>query len=147
MNSLLRYFWAFVVLLVMPLVGQEKFRPDTPLKDFTVPVFGDDGYRKWYFHGEEGMLVDEDHFEVVGMLIKTFQGGESQQVDTVIRSSQALVSIKENKAEGDAPIEVISKQFTLNGESWHWDGKNRKMTIDKNVRLVFKGNLDGILGL
>lgn len=123
----------------------EGFIPDAPVINFKLPMFGVEGYRSWFVRGDEGIYVNEDRVDVVGMMVSIFSGDEKELVEAEIESPRAAIFIHENRASGEDLIEVKGEGYALVGKDWTWEGNLKKMCINKEVKVVFDQSLKGML--
>jgi len=119
--------------------------PDAPVKNFRLPMFGDDGYRVWDLRGREGRYVSRDQVDVIDMRLFVFSSEQPNQVQTEIRSPKATMLIRENRAQGDESILVVGDAFQVEGQRWLWDGEANRVVIDEQVKVTFFEELSGFL--
>lgn len=138
---------AFLVVSIeyQLLTASNNFIPDAPVINFKLPMFGKEGYRSWFLSGKQGIYVSQDEVDVLGMKINIFSGDARDLLEATIESPKAVMFINENKARGDDSIEVVGESYHLTGKDWTWDGKLKKMTINKEVKVVFDQSLKGLM--
>lgn len=127
------------------LIASNNFIPDAPVINFKLPMFGKEGYRSWFLSGNQGIYVNKDQVDVLGMKISIFSDNAHDLLEATIESPKAAMFINENKAIGDDSIEVVGESYHLTGKDWTWDGKLKKMTINKEVKVVFDQSLKGLM--
>ena len=140
-------FFAILTLgfpLICLSVQANNFIPDAPVINFKLPMFNDEGFRAWEMQGDKGTYLSDEEVEVSGMVLRWYSGDEQNILDSTVESPQATLLIKENRAYGDDKIKVEGRQYVLVGESWSWDGKLKKMAINKNVKILFDQSLVNI---
>ncbi len=108
-------------------------------------MWSKEGYRSWSISGDQGIYVNEAEVDVLGMKICIFSDDARDLLEATIESPKAVLFIHENKAKGDDSIEVTGEAYHLIGKDWTWDGKLKKMTINKEVKVVFNQSLKGLI--
>lgn len=143
----LRLFLAFLLLLIecQFLNASNNFVPDAPVINFKLPMFNKEGHRTWFLTGDQGIYVSENEVDVLGMKITIFSGDARDLSEATIESPKAVMFINQNKASSDDTIEVTGQTYHLTGKDWTWDGNLKKMSINKNVRVVFEQSMKGLI--
>lgn len=146
-------FKSYIILLVslisvLPTVLHARAMvPDAPVMGFKLPRFGENTYKLWTLEGKEGNYVSSKQVDIVDMLLTTFSGDESVALETRIESPEASVWIEQSKATGSKFIVVQGKDFIIMGRNWEWDGSEKRVTINQDVRVTLMGDsLTNILG-
>lgn len=116
--------------------------PDAPVKNFRLPSFGENGYRVWDLEGREGIYVSENEIEISGMRLRTWSGDEDMLRELEITSPSARLYPAENAAAGEDLIHIVGLNYTVFGVGWRWDGEERKVAVDHEVRVTFYQELD-----
>lgn len=145
---------AAAALLCLPAIAQ--LTPDAPVSNFRLPMFGETGSLIWDLRGREGRYVNENRVELTGMRLVVYDENQQGRVDSEIISPQAVMRIDENRIVGDETITVIGytreaasgtdrEHFRVEGERWRWNGDDKSVEIDENVKVTFFEELTGIL--
>lgn len=113
-----------------------RIRP-AAMQQFTLPMFGEDGYKIWDLQGDEGRYLGDDGIQVKAMRLRTYAGGETLVLETLIESDEALIRPSDNRAQGKSPIRITSDTYVVTGEDWTWDGNEKIIRVANNVRVVF----------
>lgn len=116
--------------------------PDTPLRNFSFPVFGEDGYKLWELRGVEGRYISESESVILGLDLKVFSGDASALLESRLRSPRAHVYLDETRAEGDSSLFFSGENFVLQGENWSWDGRTKTMKVASAARVIFNDEID-----
>lgn len=119
-----------------------QMTPDTPLKDFRFPVFADNGYKLWELRGVEGRYLSESESIILGLDLKVFSGDAAMLLESRLRSPSAHVFIDEARAEGDSSIFLSGANFVLQGENWTWLGKEKRLVVRQDARVIFNGEIN-----
>lgn len=115
--------------------------PSEPVHAFKIPYFDANGQKVWDLNGDQGKYVDEDRIEVTGMQIRTFSG-DAVVSSLVIKSPLADIFISKKEATGNDTIMVFGEHYMAFGKQWAWFGNENKVTIHKDVEVIFDGSLD-----
>lgn len=143
----LSFLTVFLLLIAeyQLLTASNNFIPDAPVINFKLPMFGKEGYRSWFLSGNQGIYVNEGEVDVLGMKISIFSDDARDLLEATIESPKAILLIHKNKARGDDWIEVVGESYHLTGKDWTWDGKLKKMSIGKDVKVIFDQSLKGLM--
>ncbi len=111
--------------------------PQEPVKNFRLPMFGENGYRNWELCGDEGRYLSAEKIEVTDMKLRIFSGDKSSQVEHNIESPKATLLVAKNIAIGEGPIRITSRSYMIEGKRWFWDGKTRSVVVSQKASVVF----------
>lgn len=144
--------WAILLLLTI-VIGLTaihsrvvaQMAPNAPVENFRLPMFNEEGYRSWDLRGAKGIYVDGTQVDVIDMNIRIFTGDEENEVLTEITSPTATVLLAENKAIGRNTILISSKDYSISGQNWTWDGNHDSFTIEGDVVVTFFEGIGDIL--
>jgi hypothetical protein len=131
-----------LVLIELPFSLYGQIKLDAPLKDFTIPGFGEDGFPTWILKGEQLQQVDGANAMVQKMQLQILGGKGDRRVETDLYSPVAKVHLKENQAQGDQSLRIVGDHFKITGQNWHWDGKKRSVKIHQKVKVTFDESLN-----
>lgn len=123
------------MMAAVPL--QAQLVPQQPIRNFHLPMFGENGYRTWQLSGEEGRYLSADKIEVSKMNLNVFSGNAASTIENRIASPLATLFISKNIAIGQGPIEITSATYRINGERWFWDGKTRSVVVSRKASVIF----------
>lgn len=112
-----------------------------PVREFSLPRFGKDGYKIWNLKGSEGYYINEERIDVVNMILCIFSGDARGEVETCIESPQASIFIKQNQARSDETLQINNLSYHIEGEKWIWDGNQKKIVVQQNVHVTFNQEL------
>jgi hypothetical protein len=131
----------FLVLIGLPILVFGQIQLGAPLKDFTIPGFGEDGFPSWVLKGEQLQQVDDKNALVQKMQLQILGGKGDRTVETDLFSPVAKVHLRENQAQGDQSLRIVGDHFKITGQNWHWDGKSRTVKIHNKVKVTFDESL------
>lgn len=115
--------------------------PDAPIEHFTLPMFGEDGYKSWELRGFRGHYLGEEAALIEGMDLISFQGGAALEEDNRIRSPRAHVDFSKSEASGESSLFVTGPGYEIQGQDWTWYGKERKIVVRRAVRVSLSGGI------
>ncbi len=116
-----------------------------PVINFSLPTFTPDGYRSWLVRGSEAVVSNRNQIDVKGLTLSVFSGKEDGKIETVILSPVARVMPAEALATGTGTIRVINDEFEARGTDWRYAHKEKRVSIAKDVRVVFNTELKDFL--
>jgi hypothetical protein len=117
---------------------------NAPVINFRVPTFTGE-YRSWLLCGAEGIYVNDDRLDVVDLNLTVFSGDASNRIESVFLSPSAVALIGESRVRGPGALRLITDDFDATGEDWLYDHRQKKVSIHRNVRVVFHARLNDIL--
>ena len=136
---------ACVTLLMARGISGGQIVPDAPIVDFRLLMFGDNGYKIWEIHGEEGHYISDQRIDVLGLTIRLFNGTEDLRVETIIESPLASMFVEEKEAAGDSELRITGGYFSIEGKNWTWRGRTRTIEVREAVEVIFHEKLTDIL--
>ncbi len=121
------------------------FGAGAPVLNFRVTTFTKEGYRSWLLSGSEGVYVNPNRLDVTDLNLTVFVGDPSNRVDSIFLSPAATAFINARQVRGAGSLRLITDDFEATGEDWFYDHAAKKISIRKNVRVVFHAQLESIL--
>jgi len=116
-----------------------------PAKNWVLPLFTKEGYHSLTLSGDEVHPVSAERIDVVNILITAFAGGAAPRVDYVLVSAAASYFPKQGRASGPTRVRLIRDDGEVTGEDWSYEQKGEKISIRRDVRVVFKEKVTDIL--
>ncbi len=137
---------ALCLALAVPTLAQ-KMVPDAPVRNFKLPMFGEDGYKAWDLQGEEGIYISAEELEVEKMTLRIFATGDPIVPQTVIESPNATLYPQRSEATGKQAIYITERggTFSIFGRDWLWNGRTDTITIRRDARVTFRESLGSII--
>jgi hypothetical protein len=118
----------------------------TPAKNWVLHLFTDkEGFRSMSLRGSSVQPVSADQINVTDLSITVYSGDAAARVDSILLSPQASFFYKANHAAGDKSVRLLRDDVEVAGEGWTYDDTTKKVTLAKNVRVVFHAQLKDIL--
>lgn len=134
-----------LVPAVAALAANTQISTDKPIINFRLPAFTSEGYRAWLVRGSEARYAGENQIDIKELTLSVFSGRADEKVDTLILSPAAVVHPGDAVVTGPASIRVISDQFEASGTDWRYAHKEKKVSIAKNVRVIFRAEFKDYL--
>jgi hypothetical protein len=120
---------------------------DAPVKNFVLKVFTKEGPLSLSVRGSEARYLGPDLIEVTDMNITTFttEPAMPTRPETSLLSPEAYFLPNSNKAHGDKSVRIIRDDLEAWGTKWTYDQKEKRISLDQKVRVVFHAELKDIL--
>jgi hypothetical protein len=141
----------FIAVLLLASVARAQAPAATgasgaaPAINWVLPLFTDkEGYRSMTLRGSEVRPIGKS-IGVTDLSITIFSGEADAQVDTILLSPEAVFSPKENLAHGDKAVRLIRDDVEVTGVGWTYDHAAKKVSLEQNVRVTFRAQLNDIL--
>jgi hypothetical protein len=138
-------FLLSAVAAVAALAANTQISTDKPVINFRLPTFTPDGHRSWLVRGSEAVYAGQDQIDIKELTLSVFSGKADDKVETMILSPTAKVLIGDSVATGESTIRVINDEFEATGSDWRYAHKETRVSIAKNVRVVFNTELKDFL--
>ncbi len=119
--------------------------PSEPAKNFILPTFTPEGYYSMRLCGAEARLLALRLIELDDMNLTVFSGDAANRVDSVLLSPRARVSLDNDTARGPGAIRLVRDDLEVTGEQWTYDHAKKRISIARNVRVVFHSELKDLL--
>lgn len=130
---------------IVPVVAAAPAPPVAPALNWVLPLFTDkEGWRTMTLRGSE-VRPAGNRIGVTDLSITIFSGKEDAKVDTILLSPDAHFFPKEKTASGSKSVRLIRDDIEVTGVGWNYDHAAKKVSLDKNVRVVFRAQLNDIL--
>jgi hypothetical protein len=116
-----------------------------PAINWVLPIFTDkEGHRAMTLRGSE-VRPSGKNIAVTDLSITIFTGGANPQVDSMLLAPAAVFSTKDNRASGDKTVRYIRDDVEVTGTGWTYDHDAKKVSLQQNVRVTFRAQLNDIL--
>lgn len=121
------------------------FTANAPIVNFRVPTFTREGFRSWLLSGSEGHYVNANQLDITDLNLTVFDGTAANRVESVFLSPSATALVDVGQVRGPDRLRLITDDFEATGEDWRYDHRAKKVSIYKNVRVVFHAQLKDML--
>ncbi len=139
----------FRILAALLLVGVAyaaiPLKPGTPVTDFRVPLFNEEGYRVWFLRGEKGIYESETQIKIEDMEVSQYTGNDADRRIAVLTSPQAIFHFDSTSAYGPGTLHIQTDAFEVSGEDWVWTGKEKEIIFNRDVKVVLYEGIGDIL--
>jgi len=124
-----------------PAVGEMT----APAINWVLPIFTDkEGFRSMTLRGSEVRPVGRS-IAVTDLSITIFSGDAATAIDSMLLSPSAVFLPKEHRAAGDKSVRFIRDDIEVTGVGWTYDHTAKKVSLQQNVRVTFRAQLNDIL--
>jgi hypothetical protein len=135
-----------LLLLLVPgsllLGGDAPTSTATPAENWVLNLFTDlDGFRSMTFRGATVRPAADGSIAVTDLNVTVFSGDASARVETIILSEDAVFQPKANNVNGTKNVRVIRDELEVTGSDWSYEHAGKKVSISKNVRVVYRAPL------
>jgi hypothetical protein len=121
---------------------------NAPVKNFRLPSFNAQGHRTHLLRGSEARYISTTQIDVVNLHYSQFRGDGSTDTANILLAPSASVFLQERAryiVRGGESMRLINDDFEATGEQWTYDHEAQKLTLGRNVRVVFHQPLQDIL--
>ncbi len=135
-----------LAVAVVAFSATTQISPDKPVINFRLPNFTPEGYRTWLVRGSEAQYLPKNNeVNVKELTLSLFSGKSDDKLTTMILSPAARVLPDQSLVTSDSTLRVINDDFEATGTGWRYAHKERKITIDKKVRVTLHGEINNFL--
>lgn len=138
----------FLCLLAsLSAVGADTDVPASePIKNFVLPTFTPaEGYRSMLLRGSQAWMLTPRIIQLDDMDLTVFSGDATSHVESVLLSPVARVSLDDHTAGGPGAVRLIRDDLELTGNQWTYYQLQKRISIARNVRVVFHTELKDLL--
>lgn len=137
---------ALLLSWVAPAPAQvPRLSSPAPVKSYSISFFSDLGYHNLHVKGATADVSDPEHIVVTGLTLTIFTGDESQRVETVILSPQAVLEPEPQRVTGPSTVRLVRDDLELTGEDWTYEHAAKRILIRRNARILFRAPLADLL--
>ena len=143
-----RFFACFLAAVVAAAAwaANTEISAEKPVINFRLPTFTPEGYRSWLVRGSEAYFSAKDNqVDVKELTLSVFSGKSDGRLVSMILSPAARVRPGDSTVTGDGTIRVINDEFEATGTDWRYAHKDRKISIQKKVRVTLHAEFKDIL--
>ncbi len=133
------------LMVTAPLNVTAQLTGNAAGKNFSLPLFTDAGARSALLRASLARTVGGDRIELVEMNLTLFSSDVANQIDTIILAPVATFLPSTTLASGEKSVRVIRDDIEITGEQWTYDPAGKKVSLQKNTRVVFQAQLPDIL--
>lgn len=140
----------YLIFILCSLTSWAKTIPlEAPIQEFRLPIFGDNGYKRWDIEGREGHFAGESSvMKIQGMRLRVYSGNADLGLEATLESLEATLWPKKRFAEGHEYLFLTTPEYTVVGYGWSWEEVGRedtrldyKVILKSDVCITFKSAL------
>jgi hypothetical protein len=118
-------------------------------RNWVLPLFTPEGYLSMRLTGSEAHPFDNDRVDLTEVNVTVFTGKAAPQVKTILLSPAASYFYREKRVSGPGAVRMIRylgdrEIYEITGEDWAYEEAGEKVSIRKNVHLVYAAPLNGL---
>jgi hypothetical protein len=115
------------------------------LNQSTLPIFTKEGYRSLLLRSSEMNIVSSTRIELTEMNLTAFSGDATERVETILLAPAATFLRAEDVVRGEKSVRFIRDDLDASGTKWIYNNREKSISIDGNVHVVFHAALKDIL--
>lgn len=116
-----------------------------PIYDFELPLFAEDGYKRWQLSGHEGRYLGNSRILVLLMHVQVFHEKKLNKTLLNLKSPEASIDLSTKQAKSPYALDIEGKGFHIHGKNWVWSGPQKKIILQKEVKTTFDQALSSTL--
>lgn len=116
-----------------------------PVKNFRLPTFTDEGWRRLMVVAAEARLPDPARVDLVEMELTLFTGRADEQIDAMLAAPVATFLPEKQFASGAETVRLERSDISVTGADWSYDHPARKIIIRRDAHVTFHAALGDIL--
>lgn len=116
-----------------------------PVKNFRLPTFTDEGYRRTMLRAGEARLPDPTRIELVEMELTLFTGRADEGIDSMLAAPAATFLPEKLFASGPETVRLERLDLTVTGADWSYDHPARRIIINRDAHVILRAPLGDIL--
>lgn len=136
--------FTFIGLLSSVLASAAPLTSQTPVSNFRLPTFNQNGHRSMLIQGASA-VVGPSEIELTDLNLTLFAGDKKDIIETIILSPQAVAELENERIHGSHAVRVIRDDLEITGEKWSYDHREKKVSIATKARIIFHAPLPDIL--
>lgn len=107
------------------------------VENFELPNFNDKtGLKEWELFGASATYVNDKRVDIEDIKLRVFDRNSRENAERVfISSPSAFVNPETRIAEGNSAINVKSRDFTMSGRKWRWNGDGSFVEVFESVKI------------
>lgn len=115
------------------------------LNQSTLPIFTKEGYRSLLLRASEMEVISSTRVELAEMNLTAFTGDATERVETILLAPAATFLRTEDVVRGEKSVRFIRDDLEASGTKWVYNHREKSISMDGNVHVVFHAALKDIL--
>ncbi len=116
-----------------------------PVKNFRLPTFTDEGFRRTMLRAGEARLPDPARIELVEMELTLFNGHADEAIDAMLAAPSALFLPETLFASGAETVRLERLDLTVTGADWSYDHPARRIVINREAHVILRAPIGDII--
>ncbi|MEO0055280.1 MAG: hypothetical protein RLZZ50_1227 [Verrucomicrobiota bacterium] len=145
MRSLVFPLFSALALTTAAAEGAPQVTATAPVKNFRLPTFTDEGWRRLMVVAAEARLPDPARIDLVEMELTLFTGRADEQIDAMLAAPVATFLPEKQFASGAESVRLERTDISVTGVDWSYDHAARKIVIRREAHVTFHAALGDIL--
>ena len=140
-------FALILTLNALSAAAQPGVMANAPVKFFKLPIFNQAGLRTSLLRGDEARYISATQIDLIDMQYITCVEDGSNRVETTLLAPVASVLTQQNevKVHGAETVRLIRDDVEVTGSKWTYERNQKKISIDQDVRVLFRAELTSLL--
>ena len=132
-------------LLAASAPASPQITATAPVKNFRLPTFTDEGWRRLMVVAAEARLPDPARIDLTEMQLTLFTGRPDEQIDAMLAAPAATFVPEKQLATGPDTVRMERADITVTGADWSYDHTLRKVVIQRDAHVTFHAAIGDIL--
>lgn len=115
------------------------------LNQSTLPIFTKEGYRSLLLRASGMDIVSAARIELTEMNLSAFSGDKTERIESILLAPSATFLRTEDVVRGEKSVRFLRDDLEASGTQWIYNHREKSISIDGNVRVVFHAELKDIL--
>ncbi len=128
-----------------PAKPAAQLAPSAPVKNFRLPTFTDEGFRRTMLRAGEARLPDPARIELVEMELTLFTGLSDEGIDSMLAAPAATFLPEKLFASGPSTVRLERLDLTVTGADWSYDHPARRLVINRDAHVILRAPIGDIL--
>ena len=116
-----------------------------PIKDFRLPTFTDEGFRKFIIRAAEARLPSPQQIDGKEVEVTLFSGKADERIDSMLAAPSATLFPEKQLASGVESVRLERIDITVTGSDWSYDHAAQKIVINRDAHVIIRAPLGDIL--
>ena len=122
-----------------------KALTSSPIKDFRMPLFTEEGFREIFIRAGEARLPDPDRVDATEVEVTLFDGKADEMIDLMLAAPSATLFPRRKIVVGADTVRLERLDLTVTGSDWSYDHQARKIIINRDAYVRFHAPIGDIL--
>lgn len=116
-----------------------------PVKNFRLPTFTEEGFRKIMVRAAEAHLPDPARIDAVELELTLFTGDATEGIDAMLAAPVATIFPKREFASGPQTVRLERIDLTVTGADWSYDHPAQKIIIRRDAHVIMRATIGDII--